>query len=222
MDRSQSSGDEDAFFQPTQHHDEQYQRDLLTSVAAASRQAEELREENSRLHSEVSQLKEENSSLHDEMTELREENTKLLAEVADLKEENVKLGDLFVVINEMSAQSEDLTKQNQELLARVEELKRESDELRQEAERLTKEAEELKREAEKERENINPELAGVRREVKHLAITEEQDDLDPPSTPSTRAFPRQSIGQWSVERLKNNMSVKSMVNSMERGRVRDR
>lgn len=43
----------------------------------------------------------------------------------------------------------------------------------------------------------------------------EEDELDLPLTPSKR-YPRQSIGQWSVERAKRNMSVKSMVNSMER------
>ena len=44
--------------------------------------------------------------------------------------------------------------------------------------------------------------------------TDELDDLIPvPLTP--RNFPRQSIGQWSVERSRNNMSVRSLVSSLE-------
>lgn len=31
-----------------------------------------------------------------------------------------------------------------------------------------------------------------------------------------RSYPRQSIGQWSTERIRNNMSVKSLVNSLDK------
>lgn len=45
----------------------------------------------------------------------------------------------------------------------------------------------------------------------------DDDDLIPDikSTPSSRSYPRQSIGQWSVERARNNMSVRSLVTSLE-------
>jgi len=41
-----------------------------------------------------------------------------------------------------------------------------------------------------------------------------EDDLIPRQTPP-RSYPRQSIGQWSVERVRNNMSVRSLVSSLE-------
>ena len=43
---------------------------------------------------------------------------------------------------------------------------------------------------------------------------EEKDDLIPSITPA-KSYPRQSIGQWSVERHKNNMSVRSLISSLE-------
>lgn len=43
---------------------------------------------------------------------------------------------------------------------------------------------------------------------------DELDDLIPAPTPQ-RQYPRQSIGQWSVERAKNNMSVRSMISTFD-------
>ena len=46
------------------------------------------------------------------------------------------------------------------------------------------------------------------------SLAEENDDLIPRQTPP-RSYPRPSIGQWSVERSRNNMSVRSLVSSLE-------
>lgn len=51
-------------------------------------------------------------------------------------------------------------------------------------------------------------------EAKAKPNTYEDDDFEIHSTPP-RSFARQSIGQWSVERRKNNMSVKSLVGNFE-------
>lgn len=45
---------------------------------------------------------------------------------------------------------------------------------------------------------------------------EDYDDLVPDLSVTPRKHPRQSIGQWSVERAKNNMSVRSLVGSLEK------
>lgn len=44
---------------------------------------------------------------------------------------------------------------------------------------------------------------------------EERDDLIPDIETPPRNYPRQSIGQWSVERAKNNLSVRSLISSLE-------
>lgn len=54
-----------------------------------------------------------------------------------------------------------------------------------------------------------------------VSIIVEENELDEqlvPRTPPKRAHVRESIDQWSVNRLKNNMSVKSLVKSLEKQR----
>lgn len=44
------------------------------------------------------------------------------------------------------------------------------------------------------------------------------EELDLPDVTPMKRYPRQSIGQWSTERRARNMSVKSLINSLERKR----
>lgn len=74
-----------------------------------------------------------------------------------------------------------------------------------------------------------PEEEKTAKETRYRTIQEEeQDDLIPAiKTTPPRSHPRQSIGQWSVERAKNNMSVRSLISSLEdktgpRGNMRSR
>lgn len=165
-----------------QSSDDQYHDDLLICVASANRQAEELREENSKLLKQVAEL----AGLEAEVIELR-------ADVAELKTE---LADARAELDETKAELAEARADKTVLEAEIEDLKQ------------------------KQATAPTP-LPPPPSHKQPTTIAEEEDDLGPPETPS-KSFPRQSIGQWSVERLRNNMSVKSMVNSMERSRIRER
>lgn len=139
--------------------------------------------------------------------DLKKQNEDLLHQNEELKLQNEQL----------TLQNEDLTRQEEDLRRQNEELEKHNKELKHRNEDLEKQNEELRHQHEELTKPID-QGPPAERETKQWLDIFEEDELEPPTTPSTRTFPRQSIGQWSVERMKNNMSVRTMVSSMERKR----
>lgn len=129
----------------------------------------------------------------------------LSREIEELKAE------MFVMDEEkfaLLAAKENLESQNKELEV-----------LREESKALRERVIELENNitlGEKENQDLQARIAELEEAQKRPTIMEE-DELDLPNTPP-RYCPRQSIGQWSVDRLKNNLSVKSLVTSLEKGK----
>lgn len=137
-----------------------------------------------------------------------EENSCLQTET----DSQIKLLDQESSLDEEGITKEKEFEEREELLSRKEnELKQLEQQLEQEKIRLLAwEAELANREASL-KEN-NPRAANEL--IQHDLILE-QDELEPPTTP-VKSCPRPSIGQWSAQRQRNNMSVRKLVKTLER------
>lgn len=137
-----------------------------------------------------------------------EENSCLQAET----DSQIKLLDQESSLGEDEIVKEKELEEREKLLSRKEnELNQLEHQLEQTRIRLSAwEAELTNREASL-KEN-NPRVANE--PIQHDLILE-QDELEPPSTP-VKSCPRPSIGQWSAQRQRNNMSVRKLVKTLER------
>lgn len=124
-------------------------------------------------------------------------------------EEAVKNKEQLLIVNkEYITQIEDLKEQNNSINTKLEELKLCLKELETSVQALKSEKEQL--------ENKNKDLMDSKAsQTKTEEIFREEDEFDDLQVTPTKHFPRQSIGQWSMERKKRNLSVKSLVSSLE-------
>lgn len=150
----------------------------------------------------------ENSVMVEEITRLREE-------VAHISEEKVAEQQHY------DEEIERLRVENQALLADIHFKEQKIIELEDQLRAFTdkqKDDNVLKQTDSKENQ-INTILEGKEVEIPTLNITgcdEDEFFMELPTTPRSFKPPRQSIGQWSTERLKNKMSVKHLVKSLEK------
>ena len=162
----------------------------------------------------------------EELAELAQMRKALEEEETRLDGRQYELTQMKVAMEERGAQLDErqfeLAEKEIELNNRLDEVNRREAELAEAKLQLAAAAlapEPIEEEMEANNENISPVYRTPEspKECRYSTIEEEErDDLVPSFNPTTpRSFPRQSIGQWSVERLRNNMSVKSLVSSLE-------
>lgn len=169
----------------------------------------------------VEELRKENQSLEAQINELNDKLT-VMPQLEGLQSENdllkAEISELSHKLNE-NPQLEELRSENDSLKAQVSELNHKLTMMPQleaikghQEERIA----ELEAEIDKLKDGQENRPAIQPAETRPVTIEEEKDELDLPCTPPTKSFARPSIGQWSVDRMKNNMSVRRLVNRMEK------
>lgn len=206
-----------------------YEQDYKRALEALSEELEEVTQAKNRqleeanlslmeLHSEVDVQREAISRLNEELERKNEllatKDKELESKDELIASRNNEIEGKESIIKVQMDTINDLVEQNDTKDAKIEELI-------SEVARKTKIEEELNEKIgdlmveinnlEKDKENLSAAPPS------NSKIIEEDDELVP-VTPPSRQYPRESIGQWSVNRMKNNMSVKSLISSMEKGK----